>query len=185
MYANPEQFAAAGKAGFENFINVANASMTGFEKLVALNVSSVKSMFDDAASNARVVLDARDPKAFLAQGASAAQPALEKSLAWSKEAYAIMTGTQATLRAAVEEQSASAQHDFAAILEKSLKNAPPGSESAVAALRSAVSGATSAYDNATRVAKQAFETAEANFNDVANRAAANVSTVAKAAGKRK
>ena len=185
MYATSEQFAAAGKAGFESFFNVASTGLAGFEKLVALNIGNAKAMFDDAAVGARVALAARDPKELLSQGANATQPAFEKSLAWSREVYGIVTDTQAAVRAAAEEQSAAVQKEFSAVLEKTLASAPPGSESAVAALRSALTGATAAYDNAAKIARQAFDTAEANFSNAANSAVANVTAATKAAGKRK
>jgi phasin family protein len=185
MYANAEQFAAAGKAGFEAFYNAASTGLAGLEKLVELNVSSAKSIIADVEQSARAALAAKDAREFLELNASAAQPAIEKSLAYSKEVYGILTSTQAALRAAAEEQSAAAQKEFGAILEKALKTAPPGTESAVAALRQAVAAATSAYDNAARIAKQSFETAEANFSNVASTAAANVKAATKQAAKRR
>jgi phasin family protein len=185
MYANTEQFAAAGKAGLDSLVHAASTGFAGFEKLVALNVSSTKALFADLQQTATAALDAKDPKELLALNSGAAQPALEKSLAYSKELFGIFSGTQQALRAAVEEQSATLQKEFTTVLDKALKSAPPGSESAVAALRSAISAATSAYDNAAKVAKQAFDTAEANFTSAASTAAANVTAATKAGARRK
>ncbi|MGE5639381.1 MAG: phasin family protein, partial [Clostridia bacterium] len=44
------------------------------------------------------------------------------------------------------------------------KNAPAGSDVAVAAVKSMLAAANSAYDNLTKVTKQATEIAEANVN---------------------
>ena len=49
MYSTPDQFAAASKAGFENFFSAASTGLASFEKLVELNVSSTKALFDEAA----------------------------------------------------------------------------------------------------------------------------------------
>jgi phasin family protein len=185
MYSTPDQFAAAGKAGFENFMSTAATGLASFEKLVALNVSNAKSLFDEASTTARAALEVKDPKELLNFNVGSAQPMLEKSLAWSKEAFGILSQAQATLRATAEQHAAAAQQEFAATLDKALKSAPPGTESAVAALRSAVAAATSAYDNAAKVAKQAFDTAESTFTNAATTAAANVTAATKAAGKRK
>jgi phasin family protein len=185
MYNTPEQFATAGKAGFESMFAVASTSMAGFEKLMALNVATAKAMFEDAASNARTALEVKDPKELLAFNAAMAQPAVEKSISYGKTVYGIMAETQAALRLAAEEQSSSAQKEFATLMEKSLKNAPAGSETAVAAVKSAVAAATSAYDNASKIAKQAFDMAEANLNNVAAKAAENVKAATKTAPKRK
>ncbi len=185
MYANSEQFAAAGKAGFDNFFAVASTGFAGFEKLVELNVATYKAVFDEASSNARAVLEVKDAKEFLAFNASLTQPSIEKSISYSKQVYGIMTETQSALRQAAQEQSGSVQKEFANLIDKSLKNAPAGSETAVAALKSAVAAATSAYDNASKITKQALDMAEANFANAASKAAENVKAAGKSAAKRK
>jgi hypothetical protein len=48
------------------------------------------------------------------------------------------------------------------MLDQSLKNAPAGSDAAVAAVKSAMAVANAAYDNMTKAAKQVTEIAEAN-----------------------
>jgi hypothetical protein len=52
--------------------------------------------------------------------------------------------------------------NFSALLDKAVKNAPAGSDVAVAAVKSMIAAANSAYDNMSKVAKQATEIAEAN-----------------------
>lgn len=185
MYTTSEQFASAGKAGFDNFFAVASTGFAGFEKLVELNVATYKAVFDEASANTRAALEVKDAKEFLAFNASLAQPNIEKSISYSKQVYGIMTQTQTALRQAAEEQSSSVQKEFASLIDKSLKNAPAGSETAVAALKSAVAAATSAYDNASKITKQALDMAETNFANAASKAAETVQTASKTAAKRK
>lgn len=185
MYSTPEQFASAGKAGFENFFSVASTGFAGVEKLIELNIAISKAAFDDAAQTARAALEVKDAKEFMAFNASLAQPVVEKSISYSKQVYGIVAETQAALRKAAEAQSADVQKEFATLIDKSLKNAPAGSETAVAAVKSAVAAATSAYDNASKIAKQAFDMAEANLANVATSAAENVKAATKSASKRK
>ena len=185
MYATPEQFTSAGKAGFDNFFAVASTSFAGFEKLMELNIAASKAVFAEVAQNARAAMEVKDAKELMAFNASLAQPSLEKSISYSKQVYGIMTETQTALRKAAEVQSVDVQKEFATLIDKSLKNAPAGSETAVAAVKSAVAAATSAYDNAAKIAKQAFDMAEANLNNVASSAAENVKAAAKTASKRK
>ena len=180
MYASNEQFAAASKAGFDNFFAIAKSGFAGFERLVELNVTTAKAIFDEVSENARAALEVKDPKELLSFNANMAQPVLEKSVSYSRHVYSIMTDSQATLRKAVEEQAASAHKEFAALIDKSLKSAPAGSESAVAAVKSAVAAATSAYDNATKIAKQAVDMAEANFANAAASATSSVVAATKA-----
>ena len=185
MYATPEQFASAGKAGFDNFFAAASTGFAGFEKLMELNIAASKSIFAEVTQNTRAALEVKDAKELMAFNASLAQPSVEKSISYSKQVYGILTETQAAMRKSAEVQAVDAQKDFAALIEKSLKNAPAGSETAVAAVKSAVAAATSAYDNASKIAKQAFDMAEANLNNVAASAAENVKAAAKTAAKRK
>ena len=49
-----------------------------------------------------------------------------------------------------------------ALLDKAVKNAPAGSDVAVAGIKSMLAAANSAYDNFAKVTKQATEIAEAN-----------------------
>ncbi|MFN0162664.1 MAG: phasin family protein [Burkholderiales bacterium] len=185
MYASNDQFAAASKAGFDNFMAIAKTGFAGFERVVELNVATAKAMFQDASENARAVLEVKDPKELLAFNASLAQPALEKSIAYSKHLYSIMNESQSALRKSAEEQASATQKEIAALIDKSLKNAPAGSETAVAAVKSAVAAATSAYDNATKIVKQAVDMAESNFANATAAAANNVSAATKTASKRR
>ena len=185
MYTANEQFAAASKAGFDSMFSIAKTSFEGLEKLTELNVATAKALFDDAAANARAMLEIKDPKELVSLNAALAQPALDKSVSYSRHVYGIVVESQAALRKAAEEQSAVAQKEMAALFEKSLKNAPAGSESAVAAVKSAVAAASSAYDNASKMVKQAVEMAETNFVAATETAVSNVTAATKAASKRK
>ena len=185
MYTNSEQFASAGKAGFDNFFAVASTGFAGFEKLMELNIAASKAIFADVTQTTRAALEVKDAKELMAFNASLAQPTIEKSISYSKQVYGIVTETQTALRKAAELQSVDVQKEFATLIDKSLKNAPAGSETAVAAVKSAVAAATSAYDNASKIAKQAFDMAEANLTNVAASAVENVKAASKATAKRK
>jgi len=183
MYATPEQFAAASKAGMENFFAAATSGFSTLERLVELNVATTKAMMADAAESTRAVLEIKDAKELLALNASMAQPAVEKAVSYSRHVYGIVTENQLALRKAAEEQAATAQKEFAGLIDKSLKNAPAGSEAAVAAVKSAVTAATSAYDNASKIVKQSIDMFETNLANAAAAATSNVSATVKAASK--
>ena len=57
-----------------------------------------------------------------------------------------------------------------ALVDNVSKNAPAGSESAVALVKSALSAANNAYDSVQKATKQAVELAESNFHAAANAA---------------
>ena len=78
-------------------------------------------------------------------------------------------------------QFADVQTKFNAVVDNAAKNAPAGSESAVAVMKSAVAAANNAFESVQKAVKQASEVAEANFNAVANQAVNAAGTAASAA----
>ena len=60
--------------------------------------------------------------------------------------------------------------DRYAMVDTAVKNAPAGTESAVALVKSAVAAANNAYESVHKAAKQATEVAEANFNALTTQA---------------
>jgi phasin family protein len=162
MYVTPEQIQAANKSNVESWLAVANAQFAAFEKLANIQASAVKTAFEDSMSNTRALLGAKDVQEFVALQNSLAQPALEKAIAYSRSVYEVATGANAELAKVAERRVAEWNETFATLLDKMSKNAPAGSDVAVAAVKSMLAAANSAYDNLTKVAKQATEIAEAN-----------------------
>jgi phasin family protein len=162
MYVTPEQIQAANKANVEAFLAVANAQFAAFEKLATIQASAVKSAFEDSITNTRALLGAKDVQEFVSLQNAFAQPAVEKALAYSKSVYEVATGANAELSKVAERRVAEWNENFVTLLDKVSKNAPAGSDVAVAAVKSMLAAANSAYDNLNKVAKQATEIAEAN-----------------------
>jgi phasin family protein len=171
MYVTPEQVSATGKAGIESLLGLANAQFAACERLWNLNLTATKSAFEDSVNYARAVLGAKDVQEVVNLSAAATQPAIEKALAYSRKVYEVSTQTQGEVTKLVEAQAAEMNRNMAALLDKFAKSAPAGSDVAVAAVKSALAAANTAYDSFSKVAKQANEMAEANFA-----AAANVAT---------
>ena len=177
------------KSAFENCLNYArtlsgdkdaqdfvsmSATTTPFaalERLSALNLSMSKSAFDDCVKYMRSLTEAKDAQEFVNLNTAAAQPTLEKALAYSRKLYEVSTQAQGEFTKALEAQSAEFNNKMAELLENFSKNAPPGSEAAIAAVKSALAAANSAYDRLREAAKQANDAAEANFSAAMNTAA--------------
>jgi phasin family protein len=162
MYVTPEQIQEAGKANVETMLSFAAAQFAAMEKLTALNSNTVKTAFEEALANTRALIGARDVQEFVSLQNSFAQPAIEKAIAYSKEAYELVTESNAALSKLAEKRVAEWNENFASLLDKVAKNAPAGSDVAVAAVKQMIAAANSAYDNFNKVAKQATEIAEAN-----------------------
>ena len=164
MYVTPEQIQAANKANVETFLAVANAQFAALEKLATLNAGAVKSVFEDSIANTRALLGAKDVQEFVSLQSAFAQPAIEKAIAYSKNVYEVATDANAELSKVAERRVAEWNENFVSLLDKVSKNAPAGSDVAVAAVKSMLAAANSAYDNLTKVTKQATEIAEANVS---------------------
>ena len=95
--------------------------------------------------------------------------------------YEIASSTGAAFGRAFEAKSAEAQNAFTSYVDSVAKNAPAGSETVMAVVKSAVAASNNAYESVQKAVKQASEVAEANFNAVANQAVNAAGTAASAA----
>ncbi len=162
MYVTPEQIQAASKTNVETFLAIANAQFAALEKLATLNATAVRSAFEDSITSTRALLGAKDVQEFVSLQNAFAQPAVEKAIAYSKSVYEVATDTNAELSKVAERRVAEWNENFVSLLDKVSKNAPAGSDVAVAAVKSMLAAANSAYDNMNKVAKQATEMTQAN-----------------------
>jgi hypothetical protein len=107
------------------------------------------------------------------------QPLAEKTAAYSRHLYDIAQGTGTEFTKAMEVQASEAQKKIAGLVDSAVKNAPAGSESAVAVMKSAMATANNAFESVQKAVKQASDTAEANFKAVAATAVNAGATAAK------
>ena len=162
MNATTEQLAAANKANVETLLTVANTAFASAERLAALNLNTARAILEDSVANAKALLAVKDVQQLMSLQTNLAQPAVEKAVAYSRSVYEIATQTQEELQKVFEGQFAELNKNVATALDKAAKNAPAGSDVAVAAVKSAIAAANSAYDSMTKAAKQVAEIAEAN-----------------------
>jgi phasin family protein len=162
MYVTPEQIQAANKANVDAILALATSQYAAFEKFANLNATALKTAFEDSMANARALAGAKDAQELISLQTSFAQPAIEKAVAYSKSVYEVATQTNAELSKLAEKRVAEWNENFVSLLDKAAKNAPAGSDVAVTAMKQMIAAANSAYDNMTKVAKQATEIAEAN-----------------------
>ena len=85
------------------------------------------------------------------------QPLAEKTVAYSRHLYDIASGTSAEFGKAAEAQAADSQKKFMSLVDNAAKNAPAGSETAVAVMKSAVSAANNAMESVQKAVKQATQ----------------------------
>jgi phasin family protein len=169
-YLTPEQFAAASKANLETLFGLTHKAFEGVERLIELNLQVARATLAESAETAKAALSAKDAQELLALQASLLQPSAEKAAAYSRHLYDIAASTTAEVTKATEAQLAEVQKNFISTVDGALKNAPAGTESAVALLKSSITAANNAYESVNKAAKQAAEIVEANVNAVTSTA---------------
>ena len=169
-FMTPDQFAAANKANLETLFGLTSKAFEGVEKLVELNLQVAKATLSESAENTKAAMGVKDAQELLALQASLLQPSAEKAAAYSRHLYDIAQSTSSEFTKTAEAQLSEMQKNFGSVVDSALKNAPAGSESAAALVKSAISAANNAYESVHKAAKQATDMAEANFTSVTNSA---------------
>lgn len=162
-----EQVMASQKASIETLLGLTSKAFEGVEKIVELNLSASKAALAESAEHAKAMLSVKDAQELMALQSGLLQPLAEKTAAYSRHLYDITTGSTAEISKAFEGQAADAQKKFMGLVDDAAKNAPAGSETAVAVMKSAVAAANNALESVQKAVKQATEVAESNFNAVA------------------
>jgi len=170
----------ANKAAVDILLAVANTALASAERLAALNLEIARSDLEDAAYNAKALLGAKGLKEAVVIQTSLAQSGVEKTAAYGKYVYEIFAQMQEQLSKMVEDQFHHFQMNVVSMMEKDAKSVPAGSEVAVAAVRSAITAASSTFDNMRKAALQVSDLAQ---NNIAAATTATVKSAKKATGK--
>jgi phasin family protein len=167
-FTTPEQFSAASKASMETLVTLANTAFSNAERLAALNLNTARALMEDSLATAKTLMAIKDPQELVSLQSTLGQPAMEKVVAYAKNLYEISAQSQEEFSKLFEGQFAEVNKNVAAALDKAAKSAPAGSDVAVAAVKSAIAAANSAYDSMNKAAKQVAEMAEANVAAATN-----------------
>jgi phasin family protein len=183
-YISPEQLVNAQKANVDAMYRFAIEAFNGFEKLVTLNLQTMKTSLDVHAARWQSALSGKGVQAFC-EAPDGAEPLVERVTAYNRQVFEILMSTQAALTEQAGAQYERQTHKVQAGIDVAAKSAPVGSEAAVAALNSVIHATNSWYDSLFKTARQAVETAESNMNVVAGAAKRAQSGVPQAAAGRK
>jgi phasin family protein len=178
-----EQLVAAQKANLETLFGLTTKAFEGVEKLVELNLQVAKTALEEVSETTKSALSVKDAQELIALQAGLLQPAAEKAAAYGRHLYDIASSTSAEVGKVTESKFAEAQSKLMSVVDTAVKNAPAGSENAVALMKSAVAAASNAFESVQKAAKQAADVAEANFQAVSTSAVKAASQAAAAAPK--
>lgn len=181
MNTTAEQFIATNKANLQALEGFATQAFSGVEKLIELNMAASKAALGESFGHIQSVLAIKDPKELMALQAGMLKPLADKTAAYAQHVQTIVTDSSAEFTKAAEAKTAEAQKAFAGALESLTKNAPAGSETAVAAFKNALTAGQNALESAQAQAKKAVETAQSNFTAAATQTADAVKKATKTA----
>ncbi len=146
---------------------LSKVSLDSAERLMALQMSFAKAALGDASRNARAAAGTQDPQELMALRTKAAEASLTQFLGYSRGLYEVASDAQAEFAKLAEERLAELQRSVTETVEEAAKNAPAGSDVAVAAMKSSLAAATAAFDSFSKAARHA-----ASFTDAGLKAAA-------------
>jgi phasin family protein len=161
-----EQMTAAQKENVATTVALAGIAASAAEKTMDLNVAAIKSAMATATENGKAIADAKDVQTVTAMQSQFAQPAFEAFASYLKDSYDIMSEAQNELSKIVEAKMTEINKVIVSGLDQAEKNAPAGSDMAVAAMKSAIAAANQTYDAFAKAGKQVQEVTTATVNTV-------------------
>ncbi len=168
MYTVPEQVITTHKENVDTFLEFAGITATAAEKLIDLNLRTAKAAFADAMKSTKALSEVKDTQELAGFQTTLAQPVAEKYATYLKTTYGLATETQAELTRLFEQKFAEFNKNMVSALDKAVRNAPAGSDVAVAAVKSAMAAANQAYDAISKATKQVTEVTEATIAAATN-----------------
>jgi phasin family protein len=158
-----EQIASATQSQIDTFSRASEITLAGIERVSDIQLQAAKSALADVVEASKVWASVKSPQEWNAVNSNFIQPTVEKAATYARSIYDAVANTQAELSKLVEERVAEANKTFVANLDQAAKSGPAGSEVAVAAVKTALAAANTAYDNITKATKQVVDITEANI----------------------
>jgi phasin family protein len=162
-----EQMIAANKASIDTLFGLSHKAFAGVEKMVELNMAAAKAAMSDNQNHAHALMSVKDVQELMALQAGYLQPMSEKVVSFSRHMYEIASSTGGEFTKAMEEKASEAQQTVSNLVDSTVKNAPAGSETAVAMMKSAIAASQTAIESVQKAVKQATQAAESNMHAMA------------------
>lgn len=166
---NTSQFTDAGKASVDTLFALSEQALRGVEQLAALNLQAAKTVLAELAQDAMAAASATSPDQFVKLQTAAAQAVVPKATAYLRQVQEIVTATAEAQRATLEARIAELQSSFLEAVDGAVKNAP-GSEGAVALVKSAIAAANTTYEGVNKASKQVADVVAVNFTKLSEAA---------------
>lgn len=167
MFPIQDQMSVAAKANldaqFALYTSLTQNTLESVGKLINLNITAVKASMEESTATTKQMLSAKDAQELISLVTAQTKPNLEKALAYGGHVAGIASNAQAEFTKAAEMHIAAAGLSVSELVDNIAKKAPDGSESFIAAVKSALGNANAGYEQFSKTAKQAAEAVEANI----------------------
>jgi len=167
MFTIPEQFSETAKAHFEAQLALINTltkkAFESAEKMVELNLNAAKTTIGESLENSLELSSAKDPQAFIEAASAKAKPSAEQTMAYGRTLSELLKEQQTEFAKTAEILVADTSRKLSELVEEMSKNAPAGSESAIAVLKSVIANTSAGFEQLTRNTKQAVDALQANL----------------------
>ncbi|WP_432260976.1 phasin family protein [Cupriavidus sp. TMH.W2] len=167
---SPEQFIKLQMAGIETLTGLTGKAFEGFEKLLELNLRTMKTALAETREGAKKALSVKDPQELVELQIELFQPAADNVLAYRRQLYDIFAATRAEFETVAEVQYAAGKQGLHDFLGSVVNRTPAGPAAPLAAWQEAVSATTTLYESMQTTARQAMQVAESSFNTAAQAA---------------
>jgi phasin family protein len=161
-----EQFAALNKTQLESVLKAAEFAAENFEKLADVQIKASKAALADSLKTFKQLATLKDVGELASLSVTTAQPSWDKANAYVKSVYDVVAAAQAEFAELLEAQVSEFNKTMVVTLDNALKNAPAGSESLVAPVKSAIHSTNALYESVVKAAKQLAAVTEANISAV-------------------
>lgn len=160
---NTDDLIAANSAALAHFQSVANTALAAAESLAALNLGFARESLETSAKHAQSAISAKTPQEIAALQSQSVKPVAENLMTYTRSVYEISTGAAKEIADQFKNQFDQLNKAAQENALSAAKNAPFGSDVALAAVKQAVEAGNTAYANLQKATKQASELAQANI----------------------
>jgi len=156
-----DQVAALSKTQLDAAIKGAEVAVETLGKLTELQLETARTAYADGSQALRQLAAAKDPAQLstLLSG----QQAWDRTATYARSVYDIVSTAQAEIATVLEQHMAEFNKSVVVAVDAAAKSAPPGSETAISALKSAIHTGNTWYETAVKAARQAASATEASF----------------------
>jgi phasin family protein len=163
---NPEQMAAAHRASVETSFALANKAFESFQKVVDLNLTTVRSGITENEAVLINALSGKSPQEWGTLPSDAAEPFAPRIQSYYSQLFAIVSNAQLEFVNVANGQLAQQQRKLQNLIDEAAQHAPAAAESAITALKSAITATGNWYETTRKAAQQAIHVAESNAEAV-------------------